>query len=206
MNIVKQAKLDLAQQLDDVVSDRVNALILRERKKEFEELKKTLQEFKNICHDEKRSQINFDESGFLVSRIDLDLSAFCEEEFEVIEEILNLAGNGSHYFGQDQYSQGRHQWYAEINLGESVIFEPSPERNQYAIHSSELSLKVSRVTDEEHGLALIEEAQRKHGVFTSVVKVDRYGNFLGYWNLSNISDLGDQELAELIERKESETE
>ena len=143
-----------------------------------------------------------DETGALNTMMEIDIGDLANEEPEVIDEILEVLTDGVGYFEQSQYSQGRREWSVHQCLGETVIFNESPERNCYAIYSRELSLEVDSVIDSDHGFAIIEQAMRRVGVFENIVSTDYYGSPT---LLSNpLSKLTDKELQTLIDNKEEQ--
>lgn len=203
MNTVKNAKNQAAAIIQNAIGSRVEEL---KKTDAFKELMRQVEEFENDSHC-KGSTREIDEMGFLESVMDLRLDAFSDEDSETIEELLRECSELVHFF-QDQHSQGRHEWSMSQCLGEPVIVNFSDTRSCYAIHSRELGLKVNYSeligeNDSEklhHAKLLIEQAQRKAGVFEHVVEVDYYGGVME--ELTGLGTLDDSE----IERQLAEIE
>lgn len=199
MKTLKQIK----QITTDLVAEAINRLVSDLKKTEsFELLTKELNDFEWDPYT--NADFYLDESGYLNSKIDLDLSGFNEEDVEVLHTLLEESNDMIRY-EQDQYSQGPHQWSAHICLGEPIIFNENPERNHYAIYSNELNLKIDSVINETHGLMLIEQKMRQVGVFENIVSTDYYGNFRAFESIpKHIVELSDSELQDAINRIETE--
>ena len=202
MNGVKEAKQLAATIVQDAVDIRINEL---KQTKAYQDLKEQLDAFENDLYH-RDNMFYFDESGYLNVSIELDLSELEERDIEVLEGLLDSIGD-LFYFHQDQYSQGYWQWTASQCLGETTIFNESPNRGHYAIYSDELGLKINSVLNEDHGFALIEQAMRKHGVYDSIVSTDYHGCFVSFLSVpENIRELSDDALSKLIDDIENEKE
>jgi hypothetical protein len=202
MNI-QDAKKQSQAIIKDAVSKRVEELKATE---EFKTLKTLVETFENDPYcDESDRQL--DEGGMLESFIRLRLDAFSEEDSEVIDQLFRECSE-SVYFSQDQYSQGRHEWIMSQWLGYPIILSDAERRGDYAIYSEEdksLRFTSDQVKNERHGLLLIEKAMREAGVFSNIVRVNRYGYVLeevstgfGTWT--------DEEVKKALEEEKKENE
>lgn len=205
MSTVKQAKEQAKELIKSAVKARSEEILESpEFQEELKELRERLQEFENDPYSSKFSQ-SVDESGELLeSRMDIRLGDLSEEDNETIFEVLT-ALNETVTFIQDQYSQGNHEWTAVICLGEFVWFDPSPDRHCFSIFSRDLGLELKGKIEEEHGLAIIEQAMRKHGVFNSIAKIDRYGSVDSFID-TGLGNASDSEVAAIIDRYENQEE
>lgn len=205
MSTVKQAKQQAKELIKSAVKARSEEILESpEFQEELKELRERLQEFENDPYSSKFSQ-SVDESGELLeSRMDIRLGDLSEEDNETIFEVLT-ALNESLTFIQDQYSQGNHEWTAVNCLGEFVWFDPSPDRHCFSIFSRDLGLELKGKIEEEHGLAIIEQAMRKHGVFNSIAKIDRYGSVASFID-TGLGNASDSEVAAIIARYENQEE
>jgi len=116
MNNVHNAKKQANAIIQDAIGARVQELM---KTYAFKELKAQIEHFENdpYCKGSDRS---LGEDGLLESVMGLKVDHFSEEEFEVIEELLQSCSDVI-YFSQDQYSQGKHQWSMSQCLGEAVM-------------------------------------------------------------------------------------
>jgi hypothetical protein len=205
MSTVKQAKEQAKELIKSAVKARSEEILESpEFQEELKELRERLQEFENDPYSSKFSQ-SVDESGELLeSRMDIRLGDLSEEDNETIFEVLT-ALNESVTFIQDQYSQGNHEWTAVNCLGEFVWFDPSPDRHCFSIFSKDLGLELKGKIEEEHGLAIIEQAMRKHGIFNSIAKIDRYGSVASFID-TGLGNASDSEVAAIIARYENQEE
>lgn len=132
--------------------------------------------------------------GEMVSRMDTELSSIFNEDedgntdHDIAEQLLRDIFEG---FVSLENVGG--YWYASQSMGEPCTVTYPPERNCYAVYSTELGLKVNSIKSEEHGLLIVEKAQRLKGYFSSVVSVDSSGE-CHTLDMSAISVLSDQEL------------
>lgn len=174
----------------------------------FKALKAELSAFENGAGAKPFDDLSTDEEG-LVCRLSLTLdSVLCQDEegngdVLLAEEVLQAANESLHYT-QDCYSRGYDQWTAEQCFGEPAIVNENPERNCYAVFCRELDLAIDRIKSEEHGLMLVEQAMRKHGVFPWVVSCDRNGSCFSLSIPKEIINASDADLAAMIEKAESE--
>lgn len=205
MSTVKQAKEQAKELIKSAVKARSEEILESpEFQEELKELRERLQEFENDPYSSKFSQ-SVDESGELLeSRMDIRLGDLSEEDNETIFEVLTSL-NESVTFIQDQHSQGNHEWTAVNCLGEFVWFDPSPDRHCFSIFSKDLGLELKGKIEEEHGLAIIEQAMRKHGVFNSIAKIDRYGSVSSFID-TGLGNASDSEVAAIIARYENQEE
>lgn len=194
-NLIKEIKNEQKEKLQDAIEQR------------FEELKNSpdvvrLQlELDGFLKDPYNDSYYMDEEGMLCSFIDINLGDLALEELETIDEILSNLTDDCGFFQQDQYAQGPRDYQFHQCLGEPVIYNETPERNCYAIYSTELNLKINSVLSEEHGFALIEQAMRKVGVSENIVSTDYSG--IPTILQSTVSKLTDSELSDLIDKIES---
>lgn len=204
MTTLTQARKDAAEMIQSALDRRLEQAKCTEA---YRRLVADLEAFAERGNDD---TLRIGEGGELVTSISLILpQELCTAEDgtgdnELAELVLESAGADlCLYFHQDSYSRGYDEWTAEQSLGEPVVFNESPERNCYAIHSDELGLKLDRkaFTDEDHGFLLIEQAMRKAGCFPSVVHTDRYG-FAFYLTVPAwIANLSDSKLEQALEAK-----
>lgn len=207
MNNVKNAKIEASKLIGNAIELRIEELKLTEH---FTELKKQIEEFEYdpYCKGSDRS---LGEDGLLESIMDLKVDHFSEEEFEVIEELLQSCSDVI-YFSQDQYSQGKHQWSMSQCLGEAVTINFSDRRNCYAVHSRELDLKLNYSElvgndDSEklhHVQLIIEKTMRQQGVFPNIVEVDYYGGVIR--EIPMLGTLDDAEIDRQLEEIEKTIE
>lgn len=207
MNTIEQAKkqvLDAQAALLDAAHVRAEKLLKsRKYKQDFKALNDVLTRLEADPYSKEFSQ-GFDEGGFLEACVDVSLSFLSEEPHEVINAVVGILMEDSVLnWSQDQYSRGITEWRVSYCLGEPTTIDPNPERNCFAVYSSELGLKISRIESLEHGLALIEQAMRKAGMFGDIVRVDRYGQVLEFLS-TDLGNKSDAELAELIEQFETQ--
>jgi hypothetical protein len=142
-----------------------------------------------------------DESGMLCVTLTMSLpESLLNEDKDVLDIMVNAVFED--VVGYWQVKDGVIE--ATACYGEPTLFTVHPTRDCYAIYSNDLNLKVAFVVDELHGLALIEQAQRRAGIFGNVIKQDRYGSVTRFWNMSKVSDLTDAQLIDIINEKESQ--
>lgn len=199
-NEIKALKTEMNQKIEKLAKDRASEIMLNS--KDWTRLLDQVEKLEDDPY--KHGVLSIDEFGVLVSNLDIDLGAIANEERETIDALVEELEQGGVYLYQSQYSQGKHECTASVCLGEPVIFNVSPERGHYAIYNEELGLKVDSVLSEEHGFALIEQAQRKAGIFESIVSTDYYG--IPTLLSEPYGKLSDKELSDLIDKIESENE
>jgi tRNA splicing endonuclease len=119
----------------------------------------------------------------------------------VLDALLEGASDFVHFEKETETTR-----YMIQSLGEPVIYNERPDRNQYAIYSTELSLEVLKVVSEEHGFLLIEQTMRKHGVFPSLVSTDYYGGASYLSMPKEVQELSDDALMDRINEVESEVD
>lgn len=203
MNTVKNAKIEASNIIDNAVELRIEEL---KTTMQFKELKNQIEKFESDPYC-KGSDRRLGEDGLLESVMELRLDYFSEEEFEVIEELLRECSEVI-YFSQDQYSQGKHEWSMSQCLGEAIIVNFSDIRHCYAVHSSELDLKLNYSDligndDSEklhHAKLIIEKTMRQQGIFPNIVEVDYYGGVIR--EISMLGTLDDSEIDRQLEEIE----
>jgi len=197
---IKKIKEAQKISLENAIETRLKTL---KKTKAFKLLKKQVDAFLDEPYD--LGALYMDAYGSLNSMHGLDLEPFCDEETEVIEAILEELTQDCGCFNHELGWSGEWMWSIHQCLGEPVIYNDSPERNHYAIYSTELDLRIDSVLDEEHGFLIIERAMRKCGVFENIVSTDRDGQIISL--LTNpFSSLTDDELLEALNNKEDENE
>jgi hypothetical protein len=197
-----EAKKNAAASIESARAEYLEKLLKSEA---FQSLKKKIEAFEN--DPDKYGSLHLTEDGSLASTKTLNLDReLCTDEdgngdvllaSDLLEEISN---DGAIFFHQDDYSSGYFEWSATINFGDPATVNASPYRGQYAVYCSDLGLKVDRINSEEHGLALVEKAMRKHGYFPDVVFADYHGNVHRLTIPEEIRNASDSELEVILER------
>lgn len=198
---VKDIVLENDRRLDDAVKSRV-AEILSDPS-----FASALNSIKNQIakHEHKPEWRYFDEWGDFIGSSPFTMPDLLEEEHKLVRETLFETFQDK-YSISIRYDKGSKGWMLHTFFADPVVFNPEPGRNEYAIHSREHDLRVDRVESKEHGLALIEQAFRKTGIYSDVVRVDRYGTVFEDMDLSKVSVLTDEELTAFIESFENSEE
>lgn len=202
MNTVQKAKKQAIAIIQDAIGERVKELM---KTRAFQELKEQIEHFESDPRC-KGSMRNIDELGLLESVVELNIEAFSEEDLEVIEAILRECSEFVHFL---KYQE---KWLMSVCLGEPVIINFSNKRDCYAVHSSELDLKLNYSDligkdDYEklhHAKLIIEQAMRKAGVFLNVVKLDYYGGVMR--EIEGLGTLEDEEIEKQLKDIEKERE
>lgn len=172
---------------------------------EFSALKTSLADFQDNAGQKPYDDLSTDQEGSLVCRMSIYLDkSLCHDEEGNEDTLLATAilerANESLRYTELDCSQ----WSVEECFGEPAIVNENPERNCYAVYCRELDLAIDRIKSEEHGLLLVEEAIRKHGVSPWVVSCDRNGSCFSLSIPKEIINASDADLAAMIEKAESE--
>jgi hypothetical protein len=215
MSELIKAQQSLDAQIDAVINEVKQSTA-------WSDMVKDLEDFQNEPYN---GQYFMDESGFLCSQQDIDLSTvlevayeFCRDnngggDFELlslvqdslIQEIQDLYICITFILDQDSQHSGDFIFIMQQGLGEPIIYNEIPERDHWAIYSNGLGLKIDKrdIVDSEHGFMLIEQAMRKHGVFEPIVESDYYGTPTLITTPKHITDMSDDELERAIDIKEN---
>lgn len=178
LNDIQSLKQSNASKLDAAITAHVQSL---KETTEWVDLVAKCSEFENDAYN-KTNEFIFDSDGMLNARIQLDIvDSWHDGDNDILEAISEALHDQFEclYF---TVSRGDSIIKVEQCLGESVIIRDTASRGEYYIHSSELSLKLTKdkVQNEEHGLYLIECAMRKAGIFGGIVETDYYGDFIRF--------------------------
>lgn len=189
---LQQTKEQANMLIEEAIENRAKSIIA-EFPELTEKLSKTISGLENDPCSDKGIDYAFDCFGSLEAKAKLDVMH--SEDKDVIGRYLELISPDSTF----QCVDG--DWYAVTSLGEPTIINLN-DRRCYAVHSRELGLKIDKVEDTDHALAIIEQASRKAGTFDTIVRVDYYGGFMGFVSDAEIAKLSDESLQAVIDSYE----
>lgn len=164
--LLTEAKTKAQALVQDAIQMRVDEL------KDSPSMQKIIKQCDEFMDNPYNDNLYFDECAMLCSMTSIDLGDLANEDKDVIEQLLeSITDNyGGHFVETDN------EWAFHQCLGDATIINVRPERNCYAIYSSELGLAAHEITSEDHGLAIVEQAMRKAGIFGDIVSTDYYGS------------------------------
>jgi hypothetical protein len=186
------------------ISEKINAKTechRRDLQKELFDLydnDKELQKILDKVENGDFEDYTFDEAGYLNGVVSIDTKKYPDLQDYI--DVRMRVGYVSQYDS------------IESAVGQPITVNWNHGRGSYFIYDGEsgkpIVAKHDQEKTEEYYHAVIEQYQRKSGVFNDVVEIDdRYGNYLKHLDVGqNIRDLSDEGLENLIKELDKEEE